>query len=109
MSLSMSIGNRTPVAGMMEITRMAKEKKTRFREIRTYPEKCSGCISCQLACSFAHAKRFSPAQSRIEINYPGDIDRTISFSEECIRCGICVDVCNYGALEAVAWESGEAA
>ena len=84
---------------------MGEKKKTRFKEIKTYPEKCSACISCQLACSFAYAKSFNPFKSRIILNYVGDIERKIAFSEECIKCGNCVDHCNYGALEAVAWSA----
>lgn len=84
---------------------MGKNTKTRFKKIKAYPDKCSGCLCCQLACSFAYAKCFSPAKSRIEINFQGDINRIINFSQECILCGICIDVCNYGALEAVEWDS----
>ncbi|MCD4716263.1 MAG: 4Fe-4S binding protein [Desulfobacterales bacterium] len=82
---------------------MGEKKKTRFKEIKTHPEKCSACISCQLACSFAYAKSFNPIKSRIILNYIGDIEREISFSDDCIKCGICADHCNYGAIEAVAW------
>jgi len=79
---------------------MGKEK-VRFKKIKIYPEKCSGCLSCQLACSFTHTKSFNLARSRIIINFIGDIERKISFTEDCIRCGTCVRYCNYGALEAV--------
>ncbi|MBW1672173.1 MAG: 4Fe-4S dicluster domain-containing protein [Deltaproteobacteria bacterium] len=78
-----------------------EKKEVRFKEIKVYPEKCSGCISCQLACSFTYNKSFNPAKSRIIINFMGDIERKISFTEECIRCGTCVLYCNYEALEAV--------
>lgn len=77
---------------------MEKEKKA-FKEIKTYPEKCSGCLSCQLACSFTYEKSFNPLKARIVINWPGDIEREISFTEECIKCGTCVSYCNFGALE----------
>jgi len=69
--------------------------------IMIQPEKCSGCISCQLACSFVNTKSFNPNKSRIILNYIGDIERNISFSEDCTKCGICADYCNYGALEVV--------
>jgi len=78
-----------------------EKKESSIKKIKTYPEKCSGCISCQLACSFTYAKSFNPARSRIILNYIGDIGRNISFSEDCIKCGICADYCNYGALEVV--------
>jgi ferredoxin len=82
------------------MAQMQTEKK-RIREIRAYPEKCSGCMACQLACSLAYTKSFNPLKSRIIINGIGDIERQISFTEECNNCGICVKYCNYGALEEV--------
>jgi NAD-dependent dihydropyrimidine dehydrogenase PreA subunit len=72
-----------------------------MKKIITHPEKCSACISCQLACSFTYAKSFNPAMARIILNYIGDIERKISFSQDCVKCGTCADYCNYGALEVV--------
>jgi ferredoxin len=79
----------------------ARTKKKHIMEIRAYPEKCSGCMACQLACSFAYDKSFNPFKSRIIINWIGDIERQISFTEECNNCGLCVKYCHYGALEEV--------
>lgn len=79
---------------------MGKEK-VRFKKIKIYPEKCSGCLSCQLACSFTYEKSFNPLKARIVINWPGDIERKISFTEDCIKCGICADYCNYGTIQVV--------
>lgn len=76
-------------------------KKKRLKEIRVYPEKCSGCISCQLACSFAYHKAFNPLKAYIVINWTGDLEREISFTDECNNCGLCVKYCNYGALQEV--------
>ena len=76
-------------------------KKKHIKEIRVHPEKCSGCMACQLACSFAYDKTFSPFKSRITINWIGDIQREIGFTEDCDRCGLCVKYCSYGALEEV--------
>lgn len=76
-------------------------KKKRVKEIRVYPEKCAGCLGCQLACSLAYEQTFNPLKARIVINWIGDIDREISFTDECNHCGICVQYCNYGALEEI--------
>ena len=69
-------------------------------KIKTNPEVCSGCLMCQLACSFAFTKRYNPTQSRILIE---EIDATklfrISFTDECNDCGLCVRYCFYGSLE----------
>lgn len=69
-------------------------------KIQTIPEVCSGCRTCQLACSSAWTRSYNPAQSRILID---DVDATkpvsITFTDECNDCGICVRYCFYGALK----------
>lgn len=69
-------------------------------KIQTIPEICSGCRICLLACSSAWSHSYNPAQSRILID---DVDATkpvsITFTDECNDCGICVRYCFYGALK----------
>ena len=70
-------------------------------KIRTIPEMCSGCLMCQLACSFAFTQSYNPVEARILIK-EGDDDIApfrISFAEECNNCGLCVKYCFYGALK----------
>ena len=74
--------------------------RVKTEKIRAIPEACSGCLMCQLACSFAWARSYNPAQSRILVE---EVDATSSFSiaftDECNDCGICLRYCFYGALE----------
>lgn len=72
-----------------------KERK----RIIAHPERCSGCSACQLACSLLFTGTFNPLEAYIRINWSGDLDRHISFTDECTSCGVCVRYCNYGALE----------
>ena len=59
-------------------------------------ERCTGCLNCQLICSLAFTKTFSPAQSRIIIDCANG--REIHFTEDCNQCNLCVKYCVYGAL-----------
>lgn len=69
-------------------------------KIRAIPEACSGCLMCQLACSFAFTKSYNPSQSRILIEEVDAISPfKITFTDECNDCGLCVKYCFYGALE----------
>jgi len=76
-----------------------EERLNRRNKIVAHPENCSGCSACQLACSFLFAGAFNPLKAYIKINWSGDMDRSISFTDECTNCGTCVKYCNYGALE----------
>lgn len=78
------------------VVKTAESKKWK---ILVHPEKCSGCQSCQLACSFNYTDTFNPSAARIIIN-PIDGNQ-ITFTEDCNQCGICAKFCVYGTLELV--------
>jgi predicted molibdopterin-dependent oxidoreductase YjgC len=66
-------------------------------QLSTFPEKCAGCLRCQLACSEVYTRAFNPSAARIRVEISG-ADCTMAFSEECNQCGICADHCFYEAL-----------
>jgi len=69
-----------------------------------FSELCTGCRSCEVACSFHHTRGFSPARSSIKVNRDhntGDIWITLDAS--CDHCDneeepLCVKFCARGAL-----------
>jgi Fe-S-cluster-containing dehydrogenase component len=67
-------------------------------QLSIFPEKCAGCLRCQLACSEVYTRAFNPSAARIRVEV-SEADYTIAFSEDCNRCGICADHCFYQALE----------
>ncbi|MCP4763360.1 MAG: hypothetical protein GY870_16420 [archaeon] len=71
-----------------------------MKRVEVHPEKCTGCLLCQLACSFTYSGKFNPFSSWIRIEWiPGD--SKITFMDECKDCGICSDHCFYGCLKKV--------
>ena len=62
------------------------------------PEKCTGCNSCELVCSFAKTHTFNPKKARIKV-VPLDY---LGFSNPilCLQCKKpkCVEMCPTGAL-----------
>ncbi len=92
------------------------------------PEKCVGCRSCELACSFEHYKENNPARALIYvvkeeegIDYPvicqhcddapcievcpkdaiirdPDTNAVKILRDECIGCRACINVCPFGAI-----------
>ncbi|MGE5508368.1 MAG: TIGR04076 family protein, partial [Chitinophagales bacterium] len=59
---------------------------------------CSGCRACELACNFAHTRRYGSDETRIlvEKDEAKGLDRPVV----CRQCGVarCVQVCSAGAL-----------
>jgi len=64
-------------------------------------ENCSGCLSCALACSFFNTPErvFNPARAYVRIERREGQNRfVVSYLDECLECGVCVERCNYGVL-----------
>jgi NADPH-dependent glutamate synthase beta subunit-like oxidoreductase len=67
--------------------------------IRIEADKCVGCRTCQVRCSVINLGEFNPFKSYITITRDHTIRTTdLQFSDECKNCGLCIAVCNYGAL-----------
>jgi formate dehydrogenase beta subunit len=67
--------------------------------IRIEADKCAGCRTCQVRCSVINLGEFNPFKSFITITRDHAIRTTdLVFSDECQNCGLCIAVCNYGAL-----------
>ncbi len=79
---------------------MMTNKKRKGPPINVYDEKCAGCLICELRCSLRLEKAFNPARARIRIRrlVGADTEYSISLTEECDNCGICVRHCPYNAL-----------
>ncbi|NVM02567.1 MAG: hypothetical protein HWN67_09545 [Candidatus Helarchaeota archaeon] len=69
-------------------------------KIIVHEENCTGCLICQLICSFTHKKTFNPSASCILIQTLNH-SKKISFTSECNNCGLCAKYCLYKALERV--------
>ena len=62
--------------------------------------RCTGCLICELRCSLRFEKAFNPGRAAIIIRRQthSPNEYTISFTDRCDSCGICVRYCPYGAL-----------
>lgn len=82
-----------------------KRGKSKLKSIGVDPRKCTGCRTCQVRCSIINLGEFNPFKSYLKIIRDHALITTeIVFSDECKNCGLCVSVCNYGALF---WEEGK--
>ncbi|MCD6443536.1 4Fe-4S binding protein [Candidatus Bathyarchaeota archaeon] len=64
--------------------------------LRVNPGSCTGCLICQLACSFAHEGAFQPDKARLRIGYD---EKSQSYRPyTCALCLSCVKACPQGAL-----------
>jgi|AntRauTorckE6833_2_1112554.scaffolds.fasta_scaffold00234_30 ferredoxin len=67
--------------------------------MKFFPDKCSYCENCRLACSFRFFKIFNPEKSRLDIS---SIEESEPYSLKykiniCTQCGICYEVCPFDA------------
>jgi len=75
----------------------------RIGHLVVWPERCRGCQSCQLACSFAKAGVFNPARSMIVMERDVETEHTAPLFKPigCDLCGgdpACVKACKYKAI-----------
>jgi len=66
--------------------------------LKIVPEKCTGCMRCELACSYMQTGRFEPAKSVIRVSpYEG---MTSYAPYTCPQCdeAWCMTVCPVGAI-----------
>jgi len=66
--------------------------------IVVHEEKCSGCQTCQLWCSYTFTNAFNPLMAYIRQEFVPGQGFKITFTEDCNQCAICADHCVYGAL-----------
>ncbi|MEA1960448.1 MAG: 4Fe-4S dicluster domain-containing protein [Bacillota bacterium] len=68
------------------------------KSIVIQPEKCTGCRTCELVCSFHHTGEFNPARSRISVVSFEKVG--FSFPAVCQQCTVaaCMQVCPVGAI-----------
>jgi Fe-S-cluster-containing hydrogenase components 2 len=75
---------------------MARKKLDKILMIS--PDKCIGCRSCELICSFGKTKAFNPKQSAVSVlSYD---EAAISVPMMCMQCEepSCLKICPVGAI-----------
>ena len=60
--------------------------------------KCTGCHTCELACSFAHNGEFNPLKSRIHVSF--FVEQATGIPVVCQQCNEawCAKICPAGAI-----------
>lgn len=78
---------------------MSTTTKTERKRLFINSKKCNGCRICELRCSFAHEKVYSPSLARIRI-HKWEID-SITDPKVCKQCGNppCIRACEENALQ----------
>ncbi len=68
------------------------------KSLNISPEKCTGCLQCELACSLEHEGSFNPAKSRIKVIEFDTIGRMVPYT--CTQCADawCVKACPVNAI-----------
>ncbi len=69
-----------------------------LRSLHIEPEKCTGCLQCEMACSYEHEGAFNPARSRIKVFVFHDEARFVPYT--CTQCAEawCLHACPVEAI-----------
>ena len=69
-----------------------------MRQLRIIPDKCTGCMQCELACSFVQTGTFQPSRSVIRV-YVFD-EQAIYSPYTCFQCdeAWCMTACPVNAI-----------
>jgi carbon-monoxide dehydrogenase iron sulfur subunit len=72
-------------------------RRCEMKIITVSPERCTGCRTCELACSMKHRGEFTPARSRICVTA---YDESYCIPVMCFQCEhpYCAEVCPTGAI-----------
>lgn len=68
------------------------------KSLRIIPEKCTGCMQCELACSWVQTGTFQPSRSLIRVNI---FDEQASYAPyTCFQCNEawCMNACPVNAI-----------
>ena len=63
-------------------------------------EKCTGCLSCQLACSFQRLQLYNPERAAIRVKIRGLDDPLLTYCRHCVNPP-CIEACKFEAMEMV--------
>lgn len=55
-----------------------------FKALKIEPRKCTGCLQCELACSFEHEAAYNPSKSRIKVFTFHDTAKFVPYT--CTQC-----------------------
>ena len=68
------------------------------KQLMIHPEKCTGCRTCELFCSFGHTKQFNPKLSSVTVMAYDEA--AVAIPVMCMQCEepACVKVCPVGAI-----------
>ena len=69
-----------------------------LRALQLEPEKCTGCLQCEMACSFENEGVFNPSKSRIKVFTFHDEGRSAPYT--CTQCeeAWCLKACPVDAI-----------
>jgi anaerobic carbon-monoxide dehydrogenase iron sulfur subunit len=70
-----------------------------FKSLHIDPDKCTGCVQCELACSLEHTGEFNPARSRIRVFEFEHGLRSVPYT--CTQCdeAWCMTACPVNAID----------
>lgn len=68
-------------------------------QMSALPQRCTGCLLCQLACTQVKTATYGLSQALVAVTRIGFEERyDVRFGPDCDACGFCVNYCAYDAI-----------
>lgn len=63
-------------------------------------DECTGCLSCQLTCSFERLKVFNPTKASLRVKRNGLENPSMTYCRHCKK-PLCIEACEFDAMKLV--------
>ena len=91
-------GDPNPLAARCGLILMTQKGILMAKSLNITPDKCTGCMQCELACSWVQTGTFQPSRSVIRVNV---FDEEASYAPyTCVQCdeAWCMNACPVNAI-----------
>ena len=82
------------------VPKLISLERGKMKILKFDPQKCTGCLSCQLACSFQRLQLYNPERAALRVKVKGLNVPSLTYCRHCID-PLCIKACKFGAMKII--------